>query len=198
MRKNYIVFKGLWWNWIPVLVRSFSLKSIKERVLFWLGGDSFAVFTNLVNNFKWGKRAKEVIIKIMLCLDMWCKTFEGGGVFNFFWNIRIIFIRQQKPSNFFLLCYALWFHRPSRCLICDEDPSSRLVFVILHISPIAWVTATNISNTTEAFNGRMFQSVLKRKKLKEKIDGKVIAVTAQVPLRGMFSSLLSIWFDNNL
>ena len=50
MRKNYIVFKGLWWNWIPVLVRSFSLKSIKERVLFWLGGDSFAVFTNLVNN----------------------------------------------------------------------------------------------------------------------------------------------------
>ena len=38
----------------------------------------------------------------------------------------------------------------------------------------------------------MFQSVLKRKKLKEKIDGKVIAVMAQVPLRGMFSSLLSI------
>jgi len=43
---------------------------------------------------------------------------------------------------------------------------------------MACVTATNIRNTTEAFNRRMFQSVLKRKKLKEKIDGKVITVTA--------------------
>ena len=107
MRKNYIVFKGLWWNWIPVLVRSFSPKSIKERVLFWLGGDSFAVFTNLVNNFKWGKRAKEVMNHVMFRYVMY-DSFEGGGKFNFFFrNIRIIFIRQQKPSNFFLLCYTL-------------------------------------------------------------------------------------------
>ena len=52
-------------------------------------------------------------------------------MFNFFRNGRIIFITQQKPSNFFLLCYTLYFHRPSRCLICDGDASSRQVFGIL-------------------------------------------------------------------
>ena len=47
-----------------------------------------------------------------------------------------------------------------------------------------------MSSTTEEINGRIFQSVLKRKKLKEKIDGKIIAV--MLPLDGMFSSLLFI------
>ena len=131
----------------------------------------------------------------MLCLDIWCKTRLRAGVCSiFFRNIRIIFITQQKPSNFFLLCYTLSFHRPSRCLICDEDHSSRQVFVILiYFSPIAWVTATNINNTTEAINGRIFQSVLKRKKLKEKMDGKVIAVMAS--FKGHVF-IVSIWFNN--
>ena len=131
----------------------------------------------------------------MLCLDTWCKTRLRAAVcFSFFRNVRIIFITQQKPSNFFLLCYTLWFHRPSHCLICYGDSSSRQVFVILiYFSPIAWVSATNINNTTEAINGRMFQSVLKRKKLKEKINGKVIAVMA--PFKG-YVFIVSIWFDN--
>ena len=175
MRKNYIVFKGLWWNWIPVLVRSFSLKSIKERVLFWLGGDSFAVFTNLVNNFKWGKRAKEVMNHAMFRYVMY-DSFEGGGEFNFFFETFESFLLDNKNRQ-------ISFYSATRCsfivlLVIWYVMRPFVSCLLYYFSPTAWVTATNINNTTEALNGCIFQSVLKRKKLKEKIDGKVVAVMA--------------------
>ena len=47
-----------------------------------------------MNNFKWGKRAKEVMNHAMFRYVMY-DSFEGGGEFNFFRNIRIILLDNK-------------------------------------------------------------------------------------------------------
>ena len=130
----------------------------------------------------------------MLCLDIcdarlvWrrrCIHFFSKHSNNFHYTTKTFkFLSTLLHVVFSIFLLVVWY------LI--ETP--RFVRCLLYyFSPIAWVTVTNINNTTEAINGRMFLSVLKGKKLKEKINGKVITVMA--PFKGHVF-IVSIWFDN--